>query len=295
MITVSEALAFYRNNHIREVVDHKRMDVIISHLNLALGGHLLSDIDVSICRGYIELRRGETTIRHGKVTPTSDATIARELGVLKAAANYCLKFKKIKELPSFEIPKDLPKGTIWLFDDELLRLYRAARNYCEETYLFIRLLYLTGSRRAAIEQLDWSQVDFKKRVIYLDKPGAKKTKKRRPTIPMGNDVYNLLLDDWIGSERGSKYYVLARARERYREFMHVAKLAGLETLPDRDGRPSGRITPHCLRHSRATHLLENGMPIYSVAKLLGDTVQTIEKTYGHVSMSKLESELEKYS
>ena len=39
--------------------------------------------------------------------------------------------------------------------------------------------------------------------------------------------------------------------------------------------------PHILRHSRATHLLQDGVSIYEVAKLLGDTIATVERVYGH--------------
>lgn len=291
MITVSAALSFYRTNK-SDVVDLDRLDTIMVHINQHMGGLLLPDVDVIVCRGYIEARREKTTVRHGKVVETSDATVARELGVLKAAANYCLKWKKITadQMPTFEIPANLPKGAVWLFDDELRKLYRAAY-YDMKVYYFIRLLYITASRRAAIESLEWSQVDFSRKVIYLGKPGQKTTKKRRPAIPMG-EAYNLLLDMY---KEKKNIYVLGNKMDRYRQFMQTAQIAGLEILPERDGRPSGRITPHVLRHTRATHLLENGMSIYSVARLLGDNPSTVERVYAHASMSKLETELEKYS
>jgi len=44
-----------------------------------------------------------------------------------------------------------------------------------------------------------------------------------------------------------------------------------------------KANPHILRHSRATHLLQDGVSIYDVARLLGDSVQTIERVYGHHS------------
>jgi integrase len=46
--------------------------------------------------------------------------------------------------------------------------------------------------------------------------------------------------------------------------------------------------PHRLRHSYATHLLEDGVPIHHVAELLGDTVATVEGTYSHVLRAKHE-------
>lgn len=293
MITVSEALAFYRNNK-KAISDVNRLDCIITNLTQHLGTLPLKDVDVIVCRGYIETRRESTTKRHGEVKETADSTIARELGVLKAASNYALKWKKItvSEMPTFEIPTNLPKGAIWLFDDEMIRLYTAARSIDSKVYAFIRLLYITASRREAIESLEWSQVDFKRKVIYLNKPGQRETKKRRPAIPMSNEAYMVLSELY---EEKTNIYVLGKKMDRYRQFMQAAEKAKLEILPERDGRPSGRISPHVLRHTRATHLLENGMSIYSVARLLGDNPTTVEKVYAHSSISKLESELEKYS
>ena len=52
-------------------------------------------------------------------------------------------------------------------------------------------------------------------------------------------------------------------------------------LPARDGRPAGRLTPHVLRHTRATHLLQKGVDPYAVAALLGDNLSTVLRVYGH--------------
>ena len=47
------------------------------------------------------------------------------------------------------------------------------------------------------------------------------------------------------------------------------------------GIPEGRLHPHVLRHPRATHMLMDGESIYKVARLLGGTVATLERVYGH--------------
>jgi integrase len=62
-----------------------------------------------------------------------------------------------------------------------------------------------------------------------------------------------------------------------------AENAGLLYLPERDGRPEGRFCPHVIRHTRATHMLQDGVDIYAVAKLLGDTIRTVETIYGHAA------------
>jgi integrase len=51
---------------------------------------------------------------------------------------------------------------------------------------------------------------------------------------------------------------------------------------------AGGVHPHQLRHTYATHLLEQGVPIHHVAELLGDTVAVVESTYSHVLRPKTE-------
>jgi integrase len=54
-------------------------------------------------------------------------------------------------------------------------------------------------------------------------------------------------------------------------FQHAVSLAGLW----------GRVTPHTLRHTAATWLMQRGVPIWQAAGYLGMSVEIIERTYGH--------------
>ena len=292
MVSVSEALAHYRNNSL-DIIDLPRLDGAITHLNDLMGENQLSDIDVIACRSYREARRAALVIRHKKLYNTSDSTVARELGVLKAASNNALKWKLLTAdlMPTFEIPNDLPKRVIWLLDDEMKRMYDTA-HHDEIMYMFIKLLYFTGSRRTAIESLEWSQVDLINKVIHLAKPDEKKTNKRRPTIPLNAAMCEALSDF---PTRGKYRYVFRRNTNRYGALIKLFEDARILDLPEKDGRPAGRMTPHILRHTRATHLLENGMPLYGVAKLLGDNPSTVERVYAHACVSKLRDCLDRYS
>ena len=242
-------------------------------------GKRTTDIDIPLCRQYTAYRMGEGVTM---------STVARELTTLRAACNHALKWKRIDatEKPTFEIPADLPRREVWLFKDELRTLIAHSSPVMAQ---FIKIAYGTASRRRAVETLEWSQCDFKRRTISLDKRGARKTNKRRPTVPMG-DLYPLLTDMY---DRRTNEWVLGSDADRLAEFTKLCASVGLLEVTERDGRPAGRITPHILRHSRATHLLEDGVSIYAVSKLLGDNPTTVQKTYGHICMSSLEDELAK--
>lgn len=104
------------------------------------------------------------------------------------------------------------------------------------------------------------------------------------------DLHPLLTDLF---ENRKNEWVLGSDRDLFYDFEKTCEKAGILTVEQRDGRPAGKITPHVLRHSRATHMLEDGVSIFAVANLLGDTVTTVQRVYGHICMSSLEGEMAK--
>lgn len=265
----------YEADH--EVVAWQRRKYAIQALLGFWTGKRVADIDIPSCRQYAAFRMD---------AGVALSTIARELTTLRAAINHAHRWNRIDKVPSFDIPTDLPRREIWLFKDELRTLLNVADATMQQ---FIRLAYGTGSRRAAIEQLEWSQVNFARKTIMLAKHGEKQTCKRRPTVPMG-DLHDLLKSLY---ESRTNQWVLGSDRDLFYEFDKLLQKTGLNVVPEQNGRPAGKITPHVLRHSRATHLLEDGASIFAVAKLLGDTPTTVQRVYGHICMSTLEDELGK--
>lgn len=267
----------YQREH--EIVAWQRRKYAIAALSGFWMGKSVTNIDIPSCRQYKAFRMD---------AGVTLSTVARELTVLRAACHHAARWGRIDKVPTFEVPTDLPKREIWLFKDELRTLIDAADPVLEK---FIRLAYGTGSRRAAIERLEWNQVNFTRKTINLAKQGEQKTCKRRPTVPMG-DLTDYL-EQWQKERQNN--WVLGSDRDLLYDFQKVCIVANLLHVKERDGRPAGKITPHVLRHSRATHLLEDGASIFSVAKLLGDTPMTVQRVYGHICMSSLEDELNKSS
>ncbi len=275
MTEITTILKNYQREH--DVVAWQRLKYAVQALSGFWTGKKVDEIDIPACRLYAAFRMD---------AGVALSTIARELTCLRAACNHAVKWGKLTRCPTFEIPTDLPRREVWLFKDELRALINVADPVIEQ---FIRLSYGTGSRRSAIEKLEWSQVNFARKTINLAKAGERKTCKRRPTVPMG-DLHDLLKSLY---DKRTNQWVLGSDRNLFYDFQKTLKKAGLEMVHERDGRPAGKITPHVLRHSRATHLLEDGASIFAVAKLLGDTVTTVQKVYGHICMSSLDDEISK--
>jgi len=266
-LTVRQALHDYTREH--KVAAADRRYYAIQALDEHLGDRALSAIDIPACREYMARRH-----------PVKHSTVRRELGVLQAAANHALRWRRITaaEMPSIELPPSAEPKTLWLFDDELKRLRDAATGRAK---LFIDLAYYTASRKGAIEFLTWDRVNLAAGRITLADPGGRSNKKRKPVVPISAELVVALRNARSVTGGHHMNYVLDFSRDIRPAFDAAAKRADLEMLPARDGRPAGRLTPHVLRHTRATHLLQKGVAPYAVAALLGDTVQTVLRVYGH--------------
>jgi integrase len=96
-------------------------------------------------------------------------------------------------------------------------------------------------------------------------PGRKRTKKRRAVVPISQALWPVL--QRMHKERVNDL-VLDTESEVGRLLERIAQRAGIAD-----------VTPHVLRHTAATHMARRGVPLYFVAKVLGDTIATVERIY----------------
>lgn len=198
----------------------------------------------------------------------ADGTIRREIGVLRAALKWAVKERWISDAPYVDAPGSGPPRDRWLTSDEIDRLIRAA--YLPHLRLFIILAYHTAARAGAILDLTWDRVDFEHKRISYDRPGRVRNKKRRAVVPI-NPVALAALQETRGESvidrviewRGKP------VRSIKRSFAVACRAAGIKDC-----------SPHVLRHTAATHLVMEGVPLREVARLLGDSEAMVEKVYG---------------
>lgn len=281
-LTVSQVLDHYYFEHVKlKCVALTSAECVIANLKSYFGSKHIKEIGIPECRLYLQARlKGAPNGRKGK-----PATVAKELNILLAAANHSRKWKRLSanDMPVIEVPKTARSKGIWLFKDELERLKDAALRIDDKfipmrTFCFIDITYYSASRRNAIEELNWQRVDRQRQKIWLAKPDEVETTKRRPVVTLDDAAMPSLEHLW---KHKINDFVLGSDSEMFGWFMKAAELAGLTDLPERSGRPAAKITPHMLRHSRATHMLQDGYSLKTVADLLGDTMATVEKVYAH--------------
>lgn len=285
VITVPQALDDYRREHVAaNCADPRRQEDAIVHLKAFFGDRPLSSVDIPASHKYAHARRkgiiGVESRRSGKSRCASDGTIRRELNVLLAAANHARRMKRLVEMPAVDLPKErrlsADEEAPYYTKEELALLRTEAEG---ELRHFIDLAYWTGARRASIEELTRSQVKWDRRLIQLQKPGKVATKKRQPIVPILTEMEPALKALWEASAHRDRLFVTT---DFYRPFRELCEDLGF----------TDRSHPHLLRHTRATHLLQDGVPLYTVARLLGDTMATVERVYGHHSHDHIAKELE---
>jgi len=282
-LTVSQALDDYVDEHVhKHCAAPKRQLQIVKHLKEFFGDKPIGAVDVQMSQSYTDARLNGL-IGGGKRRKNrsgSSSTIRRELNVLTAAANHALWMKRTTETISVDLPPEKRLGVDdeapYYSEAELKKLFDLAMG---EMSYFVRLLYYTGARRGSIENLTREQVKWPQKRILLQPPGKKATKKRQPIVPILSAMEEPLKGIW---DTGGPRRLFSSA-DFYRPYRALCKEAGIDEK---------RSHPHCMRHTRATHLLQAGKSIYDVAKLLGDTIATVERVYGHHSHDHLSKALE---
>lgn len=198
---------------------------------------------------------------------SSNGTINRELGLLKAALRDAWKRRKLPSVPYILSLPSPPSRDRFLTVEEAQRLLAE----CHEPHLrrFVLLALHTLQRPIAILSLQSSQVDLANGRIDFLGPGQVQSKKRRPVVPITETLRPELeiaiqeslsgyVVEWMGLPVKSVRTTFNKACER----------AGLRA-----------VSPYVLRHTGATLLAANGVPMRQVAGMLGHTHERTTELY----------------
>jgi integrase len=215
-----------------------------------------------------ECLRYATRRRRDGVT---DATIRTELAALKAALRWAAGKERsiIAAAPTIVMPPRPEPRVRWLTRDEASRLLDACKAH--HVRLFVTIALHTGARSGAILALTWDRVDLDNRLLDFREPGKTRTRKRRVPAPINDTLHAALREayeaataehviEWAGG-------AVTRIKHAFHDAAARANLHG--------------VTPHVLRHTAVTWMLQRGVPAWQVAGFAGMTLEMLERVYGH--------------
>lgn len=214
-------------------------------------------------------------MRLKKVKP---ATVYQELALMRRMFNVAIReWDWLRDNPvsrlSFSIGNKNARDR-WLTGEEEQALLKFATNPWWLRPLLITALH-TGMRKGEILNLKWSDVDFKRRCLTVQK--SKNGTKR--TIPMSNTLFKTLEEIKVRDITGRVFPISDRSLRA--AFGKVIEKSGIEDFRFHD-----------LRHTFATRLVQNGVDLYKVKELLGHKTIAMTMRYAHHYPESLRSSVE---
>jgi len=236
-----------------------------------------SQIDVGLLEKYKEYRRvsGPTKVR--------TTTVNIEIRGLKIMMSRAVQWGLINQNPAASVKllkiTDAPRPR-FLSENECQTLLSSARGEYRDAFF---ILLHTGMRIGELINLEWSDVDFKRRKIAVRRKTNWIPKGTERDIPIADGLYAILLQRFKQLTDSGSTYVFpsgdhADMRRRIkRALVSTAKRSG---FPD--------VTKiHTLRHTFASHLVMKGVDLPTVQKLMGHADIKTTMVYSHLSPDHL--------
>lgn len=245
----------------------------------------IKDIDKSLIEDYlIYLKKHEYTI----------TSISRKLTTIKNFHNFLFqnKMTKTNEAETIDRPKItkiLPKVMTVEEVDRLLDI-KCVTVFDYRNKAMLELLYATGLRVSELLSLKMNDIDMENCVVRCIGKGSKER-----IVPIGEYVI-YYLNQYLSErqvlfkKKKSDYVFLNKfggPLSRFSFFKIIKRLLSEKNI-------HVDVSPHTLRHSFATHMLEYGADLRSIQELLGHSDIATTKIYTHISNNRIKEDYNKY-
>ncbi|WP_277489584.1 MULTISPECIES: tyrosine recombinase XerC [unclassified Breznakia] len=242
-------------------------------------------VDRIVVSNYIVYLRNRFT----KQGALKNSSISRKLSSLRSFFAYLNEYVGISNNPFHYIkaPKNTKKIPEFLFYDELDQLLTSIDITSDEgirNRAMFELMYACGLRVSEVVDLKVENIDFDENIVFVTGKGDKQR-----VIPFYEDVNELLQTylykvrvKWVNSNKVTNVFVNQRG--------NPLTSRGIQYILNKEVDKSGltmRVHPHMIRHSFATHLLDNGADLRIVQELLGHSSLSTTQIYVHVTQERL--------
>ncbi len=221
------------------------------------------------------------------------STVARKMAALRSCFGYAQKNGWISENPISQVRTPKIEKTIptFLSEKEVDQLLQEPGNDSLlelRDQAFLELFYASGLRLMELTGLDWSALDLSLGLLRVIGKGGKER-----VVPMGRKAIESLTTYHRALKQAEQRSEIKITDPQAVFLNRFGKRVSDRTIARRlkkrveKGNLSPAISPHSLRHSFATHLLNAGADLRIVQELLGHTSLSTTQKYTHISMSRL--------
>ena len=203
----------------------------------------------------------------------SGSTINVNLNALKFLFEEILNKKLTIKIKYSKIPKTLP---IFLTKEEIIKLINAIKN--NKHKLMVKLMYSSGLRVSELVNLKVKDFDFENNYGWVRKGKGNKDRMFILASSLKDELLNYIKENNL--EQDSFIFASYNGSMSSRSVQEIIKKA------TRKAKLNKNVHPHTLRHSYATHLIENGYDLTSVQGLLGHNSLETTMVYLHMAPKK---------
>ena len=240
----------------------------------SLGRDTLDAIDTARVRRWLDKIETEGQRSHSLALVRSLLSFAKSRGIAKTH-EIAISAGRSREVQNFYKP------------EELTKLDKAAAELAVEkpahalAYAAIRLLIATGARLSEILSLRWDAVEISLGVLHLERDKTSENRRDILLTPVAVETLKVL-------PRTSSPFVFATSgpsghyRDVQKHWLAVIERAGVR-----------RLRKHDLRHSFASMGIRQGVPLYTVGKLLGHRQASTTQRYSHLEQEVAREALER--
>lgn len=252
----------------------------IDFLEAQFGAVSLKEVNHSFIRSWLAFLKNKGL---------SSKSINRKISTLRSFFKYHLKTGAIGSTPMAQVisPKISKRLPVYLQETDTQKLVLALQQLTEDwkslnKKMLITIFYATGMRLSELINLKEKQIDFSKSQFKVLGKGNKERiiPASKEMLEMIRDYLQLKMknfektDDFLlVTEKGKKLY------PKYAYLLVNQVLEGASTLDKK--------SPHILRHTFATHLMNNGADLNAVKELLGHSSLASTQVYTHNTIEKL--------
>ncbi|MCC3645684.1 tyrosine recombinase XerC [Cytobacillus oceanisediminis] len=265
-------------NYSQYTIEHYQHD--ISDFFMFMSEQAISDLTKV---EYQDVRIYLTNLFERKMSRKS---VARKISSLRSFLKFLLREEIVAENPFalVSIPKAQKKLPEFFYEEEMKQLFDACESSTplgQRNKALLELLYATGIRVSECSQIRLKDLDMHLSTVLVRGKGSKER-----YVPFGSFAQDAI-DTYINHGRKE---LLANGNMQENLFLNARggplTARGIRTILDRIIEKSsltGKIHPHMLRHTFATHLMANGADMRTVQELLGHAFLSSTQVYTHVT------------